>query len=413
VIGWRERCSYAAGDLGFNFIWQSIEFYLLFFYVRDLGLSPAAVSAIFLAGGIADWLADPVIGIVADRLGPRVPLRYWVGAGGPVAALLLVVSFAVRPSPHGSSALVAFAAYLALRIAYSVGNIPYAALTARISPLRADQLALTSARMQGAAAGGLIAASVYAAIPTSGAQVIGFEKGALLLAFLAMPAFLITCFGVRERVARAPLPASVDGTASRAVTFTGLMRGSSELRRLLAVILATGTTVTVLNKSLLFIFQASGTSDVGIYLPIFPPIALFVTAPMWTALGGRLGRSRVFTVAVVVQAAAILCALASQSLVPILVATAVAIIAGEGASVLFWALVPEVVGECEAASPDAGGCAGQVYALVNIARKFAQALAPQAIAIMLLMPGRSILWAAATIAVLAAIVAISSGLTKR
>jgi Na+/melibiose symporter-like transporter len=36
VIKRRERLSYTAGDLGFNLVWQSIELYLLFFYIQFL-----------------------------------------------------------------------------------------------------------------------------------------------------------------------------------------------------------------------------------------------------------------------------------------------------------------------------------------------------------------------------------------
>ena len=71
MIGTRERLSFAAGDLGFNFVWQSIELYLLYFYVRVIGLSPEAASAIFLAGALIDWLIDPLIGVLVDRAASR------------------------------------------------------------------------------------------------------------------------------------------------------------------------------------------------------------------------------------------------------------------------------------------------------------------------------------------------------
>ena len=92
MIGRRERLSYAAGDLGFNFVWQSIELYLLYFYIRELGLSPGVASSIFLAGAAVDWIADPMIGALADRAAPRIPMRMWVLVGGPAAALVRITS---------------------------------------------------------------------------------------------------------------------------------------------------------------------------------------------------------------------------------------------------------------------------------------------------------------------------------
>lgn len=412
MITRRERWSYAAGDLGFNFVWQSTEFYLLFFLMRDLGLSPATASAIFLAGGVVDLLADPPIGAAADRFGARIPLRYWVIVGGPLSALSLAALFAVRPG-FGSPALIVLILYLASRAAYSAGNIPYAALTARISSVPADQSALSSSRMQGAAAGGLIATSVFALLPASGTHKLAFAHGALLLAILALPAFAIVGLGVCERVRPSAGRLARGGARSAVAGFARLLRGSPDLRRLLAVVLAAGAAVTVLNKALLFVFEELGAASVGIYLAILPSITLLVTAPVWTALGNRFGRPLVLAAAILVLTSAVLLALVSHNVVAVMAAMVVAIIAGEGASVSFWGLVPDAVTRCEAAAPESGGCAGQVYALVNLARKLAQALAPQTLAIVFLVPGLGVLWAAAACAVIAAIVVLGYGPRRR
>ncbi|QJU59117.1 MFS transporter [Sphingomonas sp. AP4-R1] len=419
MIGRRERWSYAAGDLGFNFIWQSTEFYLLFFYVRHLGLSPPVASAVFLAGGLVEWIADPLIGVIADRASRHIPLRYWVAVGGPIAAALLAATFSMPPLAGGSTIALVLITYCLLRIAYSVGNIPYGALTARISPLRGDQLALSSVRMQGAATGGLIAASVYVALAGSGAEGEGFGHGALLLAILSVPAFLLAAFGVRERVrpgadaGRPPLSSPTGDAPSARIAFARLLRASPQLRRLLATILVSGTTITVLDKSLLFTFEEFGVARMGVYLALFPPLALLVSAPIWAALGARLGRSPVLVAAVILQTGAIAAALLSSTLYPVLIATAVAIVAGEGASVMLWSLAPEAVSECEALDANGRGYAVQVYALVNLARKSAQVLAPQAIAITLMIPHASVRWATAAIAATAVLVVLAYAPTKR
>eukprot|EP01037_Dinobryon_pediforme_P028358 gene28358-31598_t len=62
-----------------------------------------------------------------------------------------------------------------------------------------------------------------------------------------------------------------------------------------------------------------------------------------------------------------------------------AIVAGQGMSVMFWSLVPATVASCESDDRDAG-YAVRVYAMATIARKLAQALAPQAIALGLGLP---------------------------
>lgn len=385
MISRRERWSYAAGDLGFNFVWQSVELYLLFYYIRTLGITPAIASAIFLVGAVVDWGIDPLVGAIADRAAPRIPLRLWVLAGGPLSVLLLALAFAPLPVPQPWVPLAALAIYLALRIAYGVGNIPYGALTARISTDPVDHLALTSARMQGAAIGGLIAALVFVLLPTERGTT-DFRSGALLLAVLAFPAFLATFLGVRERVVaparrhRADAPASLwDGARATA----GVLRHSPALRRLLATILAAGLAVTVINKSLLFLFEEIGAPRLGLFVALAPATALLVTTPGWAALGARIGRPSTLLAGAGLQVVATVSTyLLRDNVAAVIALTCVAIVAGCGISVMFWSLVPAAVAECERAI-QGGGYAGRVYALANIARKLGQALAPSVIALTL------------------------------
>lgn len=407
MIGRWERWSYAAGDLGFNFAWQSTELYLLFYYVRTLGLSPATASSIFLAGALLDWVTDPLVGTLADRAAPRVPLRLWVIVGGPMSVLLLAAAFTPPPVPVAWVPLVALVTFLALRFAYALGNIPYAALTARMSPLPADHIALTGSRMQGAAIGGLVAAAIYALLPATAAGA-DFRDGALLLALLAVPAFLATFLGVRERV----VPASADPVSApanawqTALAVVGLLRRSAELRRLLAAIVAAGLAVTVTNKSLLFLFEALGTPRLGFWIALAPSTALLLSAPIWARLAERFGRPRVLVIAAVLSVAALLLALGLGGVPAIAIGTCVAIVGGCGLSIMFWSLVPAAVADCELRMAESG-CAGRIYALANMARKLAQALAPQVIAFTLTGSSGSTLMAmAATAAVALAVVTL-------
>lgn len=396
MIGQRERWSYAAGDLGFNFVWQSIELYLLFFYVRELGLDARTASAIFLAGAAVDWFADPLVGTLVDRLAPRVPLRAWIAVGGPLSVLLLAAAFMPPAVPSSLVASEALIIYLLLRLAYSLGNIPYAALTARLSSDPADHLALTGSRMQGAAIGGLIAAITYLTLADHHGPGTSFRRGALILAALAIPAFLTTCLGVRERV-RPPVQAARAGIAATLAAMARLVARSRELRLLLLTILAAGLAVTVVNKSLLFLFEELGARRLGFWVALVPSLSLLLTAPAWTWAGGRIGRSRTLVAAAVLKAAAVMLALIVGGVWPVLALVALSIVAGSGMSIMFWSLVPAAVAQCEmrGIGVEGEGYAARVYALANIARKLAQAIAPQVIALALLSPRISILWGVA------------------
>jgi len=401
----REVWAYAAGDFGFNTVWQSIELYLLFYYVRQLGIAPEIASLIFLAGAAADWLMDVLVGVTADRLGSRVPLGAWVAVGGPLSVLILCAAFAPPPVAAGYVPYYALATYVLLRCAYGIGNIPYGALTARISADPKDHLRLTGARMQAAALGGLVAALVYALLPAEGAGGGGFSLGAPILAAIAVPTFIVTALGTRERVA----PAKTAARPNQAFSATlGLLARSSALRRLLATILSVGLAVSLLNVSLLFVFDRLGAQRWGFGAALLPALSLLVTAPLWTHLATRTGQGATLRYAAALMLGSALLGCAGGSVAVALVSVTGAIVAGQGLSVMFWSLVPATVAACER---DAGavGYAGRVYAAATIARKLAQALSTQMLALTLLVPAIPILASIALAALLAALCAVFYG----
>lgn len=384
----RERLCFAAGDIGFNFVWQSIELYLLFYYVRVLGLSPGIASAIFLAGAVVDWVTDPVIGVVADRLVPRVPLRLWVAIGGPLASVALAFAFTPPVGPDVLPGVLAL--HLLLRFLYSLGNIPYAALTARLSDEPVEHLRLTGLRMQGAAIGGLMTTALYALLPTNSGLDSDFRLGAWILAAASLPAFFATAIGVRERVISRP-------AVGRSIAKDALLlAGSNPLRRLLTTILSAGLAITVLNKSILFLFEAIGATRIGFAVALLPSLSLLLSVPLWARLVVRIGAVSALQAAVMLNAAATLLLLFATSTVLVLLLTTVAIVAGCGLSVIFWSLVPSVVTQVER-NGGIGSCAGRVYALSTIVRKLAQAAAPLFVAAGLQWHGTAIAVAAAAL----------------
>jgi glycoside/pentoside/hexuronide:cation symporter, GPH family len=407
MIAARERASFAAGDLGFNFIWQSIELYLLFFYIEILGLSPASASAIFLAGALTDWLADPLIGMLIDRAAPRMTMRGWVVIGGPAASAALILAFAEPALPGNWLLGYALAAHLALRVCYSLGNIPYGALTSRISGAPEDHVALTAARMQGAAIGGIIAALVYAVMPTRGGHGdADFAMGAVMLAVLALPAFLTTFFGVRERVeARG---AAVGRPMEQFGAMARLTVQSAALRRLLVTILAAGLSVTVMNKSILFLFAHLDAIRLGYIAAIIPPLSLLLTVPLWLRVAQHLGRVTALIIGALLNVtAALALPFAGNNVLAVGLIVTVALVAGNGMSVMFWALIPDVV---DAVEIDHAGeaCAARIYALAGISRKLAQALAPQFVSLGLLISrGESVVPGIVAVGVLTVVVIIS------
>lgn len=385
-----EKMAFAAGDTGFNFVWQTIELYLLFYYIRVLGIAPTQAAAIFLVGGAVDIVADPLIGALVDRTRDRVSARGWMVVAGPPLGFALAGTFLPPPVPGTLGIAFLAAMHVLLRVTYSLGNIPYAALTARITGDLAGQVRLTGVRMQGAAVGGLIAALVYLAFPLHN-QWRGVPVGAILLGFAAQPLFLFTWGGVRERVE--PTAQPVHSLAAQLAGIGVLLRGSPALRRLLVLIFVSGTACTILYKGLLFVFARLDAVGWGYGAAVFPSIVLFCGAPAWAALATRIGRVATLRLASVIYFVAVSAAWLFGSTIALAAALmALAALASVGISVMFFALVPGVIDACELELA-AEGCAARVFGLANLARKLAQALAPQVIALALVLPDGGVLGA--------------------
>ncbi|MCJ8157924.1 MFS transporter [Sphingomonas sp. LaA6.9] len=387
MIARTERFGYAAGDLGFNLVWQSIELYLLFFYVEILDLPLGVAAGIFLLGAMVDWIADPLIGVAVDRSADRFPLRLWILLSGPLVGTALALAF-LQP-PFDGGALIAYAAltHILLRFAYSCGNIPYAALTARMTDDPAEHVRLTSIRMQGAALGGLVAALIYAVEPANDAgSGHRFLTGALILGLLAQPCFFTTWRLVRERVATVGSSRHLS-PASEFRAYFALFRESAALRRLLATILVAGLSTTATFKSILFLYKHDLQAGAwGYWAALLPSVALLVTAPMWSAFSQRLGRGGTLMVAAAIHWGALLAIplVPEQGIGMVTLLLGIAIAASCGMSVMFWSLVPAAIEdlECNAATAP---CAARVYALSTTTRKLGQALAPQLIALSLVV----------------------------
>ena len=155
--------------------------------------------------------------------------------------------------------------------------------------------------------------------------------------------------------------------------------------------LVAGLSVTVMNKSILFLFDRLDAVRLSYIAAGIPPLSLLLTAPVWLFVARRFGCVTTLTMAAALYVAtALALPLAGTTQTGLVAALTVSLTAGSGMSVMFWALLPRVVHLIERQH---GGeaCAARVYALGGIARKLAQALAPQFVAFgLMLSSGRTV-----------------------
>ena len=63
--------------------WKIFGMYLLFFYTRVFGITPAAAGTMFLVTRIWDSLNDPIMGLLADRTRSRWGRSVLICFGAP------------------------------------------------------------------------------------------------------------------------------------------------------------------------------------------------------------------------------------------------------------------------------------------------------------------------------------------
>lgn len=125
-----EKAGYSCADSAANFVFMTMVLFQLNFYTDVFGLTANAAAMILLWPRLWDAVADPIVGILADRTNTRWgKFRPWIIA---TAVPWFVVMILAYTTPHGWStgAMIAYACITntLLMTIYSMNNMPYAAL---------------------------------------------------------------------------------------------------------------------------------------------------------------------------------------------------------------------------------------------------------------------------------------------
>ena len=150
----REKLGYGAGDLGLNLYWANISAFLLIFYTDTMHLPAAAVGTMILLTKIADAIADPAMGALADRTRSRWgkfrPYLLWGAVPMAVTGVLAYTTPALDQNGRMWWATISF---LVMMLAYTVVSIPYSALSGVITADSNQRTSLISLRFIAAFAG--------------------------------------------------------------------------------------------------------------------------------------------------------------------------------------------------------------------------------------------------------------------
>lgn len=199
-----EYTGYALGDTASNLFFQTFSIFLTYFYVDVWGLEAAAIAWMMLAVRFTDAVADPVMGMLADRTETRWgkfrPYLLWMAIPYGACGYLIFAN----PELSQSGRLVyAYATYALMLFAYTGINVPYSSLLGVLSPSSVTRTKASSFRFVGAFGGGLLVSLLVRPLVAAlgqGNEVHGFKLTMAMFAVVSVFLFWITFATTRERV---------------------------------------------------------------------------------------------------------------------------------------------------------------------------------------------------------------------
>lgn len=204
----REKISYGIGDFGFNLYWANISAFLLIFYTDVMGLAAGAVGTMMLVTKLADAVADPFMGAIADRTRTRWGRfrPYLLFAAVPLA-ITGVLTWTVPDLDGGGRLLWAYATFTLMMFVYTVLSMPYSALSGVMTADSQQRTTLISFRFIAAFAGTTLVNWLTLDLVRwlgRGDEQLGWQLTMALYGVVAIATFVAVFANTRERIEPPP-----------------------------------------------------------------------------------------------------------------------------------------------------------------------------------------------------------------
>jgi GPH family glycoside/pentoside/hexuronide:cation symporter len=334
---------FAFGDFAFNLYWQSIMLFLLFYYTDALELPIGVAATTYMVASVWDGIANFAVGILVDRRRGGVRYGPLIAAGSVPLGLTFVLTYLPLPVKGGWAICWVLGAHLLFRTAYAGVNVPYLAMSARISADPGDRAFVAGTRMLfGTAAAVTVAlCTVRLGRWLTGSSAAQAYFGAAIFFALVGAAILILVGGTYRdgTEPHRPLPGSLRAA------LVSLMRNRAFVA-LNAATMAMIVAITMLNKSVLYYFKyALEDADAGQLALASMGLVSAVAIPLWMLLGRYVGLRALWLIAAGLGMAGLL-AFAEigfdgvRAMQLFLVGMQVMII---GLNFVFWAMLPNTI----------------------------------------------------------------------
>lgn len=341
----KTKLAYGSGDLGTAIVAALKAFFLLFFLTDVARLNPAAAGSILLLTKVWDAVNDPMIGILSDRTHTRWGRRRpWLLIGAlPFGIFFFMLWLVPNFSDTGKFVYYLIVAML-LDTAYTVVNVPYAALTPELTRDYDERTSLNSYRFAFSVGGALIAAVLHPLIVEQFADIrVGYMVSAALWATLSTVPCFVVFFGTRERP-ESLAPSTAPRTPLRAQLRIAFSNRPYRFVIVLYLLswLALQLVATVVIYYMTYYLLTPGRIPL-VLLAIQG--SAFVFLFVWSAISRRLEKRTVYLIGATMWLVVHLAIFGVQPdqgalIIPL------AVLAGAGAAVAYlipWAMMPDVI----------------------------------------------------------------------
>jgi glycoside/pentoside/hexuronide:cation symporter, GPH family len=376
----REKLVFGVADVGASLTYIAINTWLFYFLVNIVGLQPLLAGVVFLLGRIFDAITDPIMGVLSDRLKPKIGRKPFILWGAVPLGISFALLWFVPDASQTVKFLLSSFLFLLFSLLYTIVQMPYMALIPELAESYDERTSLSSYR----AAFGTFASLFAVAAPP---LIVGLvSPGDLVqsrpVAWLVMgivfgaitsASYLIMAFSTKE-------PKRIETSAPTSSYFNEYVSafriyGFPQIF-FLFIVVTIGLMIT--NSILPFFLESNlriSGNDQSVVLGTLFIVAIAVF-PLWNVAASRLGKRTALNSGLVIYAISLFLLVwftPPDGISAFLIIMTVVAGVGLSALILFpWAMLPDVVEFDEASSGRRRE--GLVYALFTFGQKIASSI---------------------------------------
>jgi glycoside/pentoside/hexuronide:cation symporter, GPH family len=204
----KEKIGFSLGEYSSSVVWQTLMFFLPFFYTDTFGLTAASVALMFGVVRIFDAFTDPIMGMIADRTNTRWgkfrPYILWLAIPYGIAIILM---FTTPGFTDAGKIIWAYITYSFMMVIYTAIMIPYNSMIGVISTNPDERTSVSSYKFVFAYAAGFSVQLLIIPMVEKlgiGNAARGYQLTMGIFAVISVIFLLISFASVRERVKPEP-----------------------------------------------------------------------------------------------------------------------------------------------------------------------------------------------------------------